>query len=411
MIPDRTKECEECEECACFKKQKKKTSNKKFCKMRIVIVGAGLSGLYAAMLLSKLAVTVYIFEKQAKVGGKARTMWTSHGPWEMGPSVFHTGQANIMHIIRKLQIPYKEITNCPNENIPDLPNIHSVPDGTAVKYVLDIHQLRSGNEISDMNYRDWKAGYDCEIKAQLCMFPNGWEDLGAQMAHYISRQPNIHLFLDTQVTHIKQHLSHVSVHVGNKKMRANYLILATSLEHIPPLDAQLSSVFTNTFRNARTKPTLRVYVEFRQRLPKNFPNDIFEPRSTFRWCIKIDPYSLLLSYVDGIEAQRRFSSNHTRFVQQCLIELNLGTLLSKVKKIHFADWSRAFTYFEARPILSKETKTHMHLVSTNISQTFLPFPEEQAWVEGHLHQALRCVLHIRSLLTKNVTKITKKQTS
>src|SRR4029077_10171260 len=132
-----------------FEKKHKKEKKE----MHIIIVGGGPSGLYAAMFLQKVECVVSILEKKKEMGGKAKTMHVGNSIWELGPSVFHTNQPNIMYIIKKLGISFRPVNKCPNEHLKNLPTIQD--HQLKVRDVLNIETLRNGNEIADMNYCDW----------------------------------------------------------------------------------------------------------------------------------------------------------------------------------------------------------------------------------------------------------------
>lgn len=56
-------------------------------KLRAAVVGAGFSGLTAALELNKLGYQVTVYEKHAEVGGRAQVFTTAEGyEFDMGPS-------------------------------------------------------------------------------------------------------------------------------------------------------------------------------------------------------------------------------------------------------------------------------------------------------------------------------------
>src|SRR5689334_16538177 len=66
---------------------KKKKKNINMGKGRVVVIGAGFSGISAAAYLAKEGHEVHVFEKNATPGGRARQLMTSNGfVFDMGPS-------------------------------------------------------------------------------------------------------------------------------------------------------------------------------------------------------------------------------------------------------------------------------------------------------------------------------------
>jgi diapolycopene oxygenase len=55
---------------------------------RIVVIGAGLGGLSAAIMLARSGFTVTILEKNATVGGKLNRLRTKGFSFDLGPSIF-----------------------------------------------------------------------------------------------------------------------------------------------------------------------------------------------------------------------------------------------------------------------------------------------------------------------------------
>ena len=56
-------------------------------KMKIAVIGAGISGLSASSYLAKAGHEVHVFEKHNQPGGRARQFTTDNGfTFDMGPS-------------------------------------------------------------------------------------------------------------------------------------------------------------------------------------------------------------------------------------------------------------------------------------------------------------------------------------
>jgi monoamine oxidase len=75
----------------------------------IVIVGAGMTGLYASRILSKLNKDVIVVEAQDHVGGRVKQI-EGHAPWpiEVGPEFIHGANSMLVDLIDELGFTYHE---------------------------------------------------------------------------------------------------------------------------------------------------------------------------------------------------------------------------------------------------------------------------------------------------------------
>jgi len=70
--------------------------------MKVAIIGAGLSGLSAAIELLRNGIEVEIFEKHNYIGGMARSINLNRFIFDIGPHIFHTKMNNIKNFIEEL---------------------------------------------------------------------------------------------------------------------------------------------------------------------------------------------------------------------------------------------------------------------------------------------------------------------
>lgn len=70
----------------------------------VLIVGAGISGLYAAMLLEEQGARVRVLEAGERVGGRVLTLATDHGPVDVGASQIGSMYARVRDLIRRFGI-------------------------------------------------------------------------------------------------------------------------------------------------------------------------------------------------------------------------------------------------------------------------------------------------------------------
>ena len=80
--------------------------NSQFTQTDVVVVGGGLVGLSAACYLARAGVTVTLFEKASKLGGRAATQNHEDYRFNRGIHALYTGGA-AAQVIQELGIPYR----------------------------------------------------------------------------------------------------------------------------------------------------------------------------------------------------------------------------------------------------------------------------------------------------------------
>ncbi len=72
----------------------------------IVIVGAGLSGLYLAYILEKAGIDYVLIEARERLGGRIKTVQYKEAGFDLGPTWFWPGQPLMENLIQNFNIPY-----------------------------------------------------------------------------------------------------------------------------------------------------------------------------------------------------------------------------------------------------------------------------------------------------------------
>jgi monoamine oxidase len=76
-------------------------------KAKVIIIGAGLCGLYTAFLLQKKGIEVLILEANTRTGGRIKTITgTTSVTMEMGATWFGNQHSHLLEVLRSLEIPY-----------------------------------------------------------------------------------------------------------------------------------------------------------------------------------------------------------------------------------------------------------------------------------------------------------------
>jgi monoamine oxidase len=76
-------------------------------KEKVIIIGAGLCGLYTAFLLQKKGIEVLILEANTRTGGRIKTITgTTAVTMEMGATWFGNEHSHLLEVLRSLEIPY-----------------------------------------------------------------------------------------------------------------------------------------------------------------------------------------------------------------------------------------------------------------------------------------------------------------
>jgi len=70
----------------------------------VLVIGAGLSGLYTALLLEELGASVQIIESRSRVGGRLHTLYDLPGHPEVGGNTMASGYARMIDMARRAEV-------------------------------------------------------------------------------------------------------------------------------------------------------------------------------------------------------------------------------------------------------------------------------------------------------------------
>lgn len=76
-------------------------------KEKVIVIGAGLCGLYTAFLLQKKGIEVLILEANTRIGGRIKTITGTTGvTMEMGATWFGNQHQHLLEVLHTLELPY-----------------------------------------------------------------------------------------------------------------------------------------------------------------------------------------------------------------------------------------------------------------------------------------------------------------
>lgn len=73
-------------------------------KVDVLVIGAGLSGLNAALLLEELGASVQVIESRSRIGGRLHTLYNLPGHPEVGGNTMASGYARMIDMARKVDV-------------------------------------------------------------------------------------------------------------------------------------------------------------------------------------------------------------------------------------------------------------------------------------------------------------------
>ena len=95
---------------------------------KVIVIGAGLSGLNAALLLEEQGIDVQVIEGRSRVGGRVLSHRNVNGNPESGGTSFGPGYARLMDACKRFKVGLIDVTPI----VPFFNDRELVLDGTAI---------------------------------------------------------------------------------------------------------------------------------------------------------------------------------------------------------------------------------------------------------------------------------------
>ena len=339
----------------------------------ILIVGAGISGLYIGFLLLKTNIDFKIIEK-GEIGGKIFTKKFKNGLVEHGPSVFHDKQKNILKLCEKLNIKLKYTKGdfFSYEKLLDVKSLK--PKKGFVKDFLTSENFTNYYETEPMIFRDMINMVKNEGRY---MYPvKGFGEIVKRLKNLLKSH-----IINGEVLKAEQKGDFAKVYMktGNVEeiLSVDKVIFCTTMSQLQSIN--LGDI--NIGKNLTTRmPTVRVYVYLNkdcEEINQIFKNKVIYKKD-FGLTIKIDKRIVLLIYTDG-ENTKKYK------IEKALKFFNLENHIEKIEEIKFTD---------AYDLIVSEKELPFKLSDT-IYQSAFPDRLNQTWLEGNL---IKCEKIVKDIL-------------
>jgi monoamine oxidase len=331
---------------------------------RTAVIGGGLSGLYAAYLLTESNHAVDLYESDKQVGGLVYTSRHWGCAWrallqkipvavESGPSHHLSTQKRIMQLVKKLkliqqrtptlpcytfgseqEVPVEELTKQLATACEENTHEHTFVNEVVGNENSDIQAfLPWWDEIKNFTCQDFLVGFHAEKDATLYYLPGGYTEL-IKALYKVLVDRGVQLYTNTRVTCVYESHNRVEISTKMKTQIYDAAVLAipvAALEKITIVGKELQHAVSYATTNNLPQRSIRVYVlytekrEFLQELIRQNKRNLVSSQHEFRWAMVVSADVLLLSYVDSDRADtlyEKLQHNKDKAVVDLLIGFN-----------------------------------------------------------------------------------------
>lgn len=366
----------------------------------IVIVGAGLSGLYLGHLLRRLGRDFVILEKNDKVGGRVDDRRWRRRVLAAGAGIFHANQKHMTYLMDAFgverastrgrqtfydfsDLPTAEAEAAGAGEAGELPPLRPVRGDRRVRDVVPEAYRRydpAFDECADMNYNDWLASR----RGTGEVFVARLGDLVAALR----RELRGHIRTGCTVTAVRQprrEPGSVAVRCKGGELELSFeaCVLTCSRKESARIrfeGAELDARVRLAQSLTRTCASLRVYT-WSRRL-HGLEHDYFVSDKPYRFAIKVDDHVLMASYTDERRARALMRLPEAELREQ--LEDQLGVQVDDMVVYPCRDAYTILDYTASNRLLNG-----IHKLTEGVYQTFVPHRLDQAWAESHLVQAAK----------------------
>lgn len=366
----------------------------------IVIVGAGLSGLYLGHLLRRLGREFVILEKDDKVGGRVDDRRWRRRVLAAGAGIFHSNQKHMTYLMDAFGVerastrggrtfydfsglPTAEAEAAGAGEAGELPPLRPVRGDRRVRDVVPEAYRRydsAFDECADMNYNDWLASRRGTGEVFVARLGDLVAALRAELKSHIRTGHKVQ-----SIRRTSDGLVELDFICKPLRMRMKFeaCVLTCSRKESTRIrfeGAELDARVRLARSLTRTCASLRVYT-WSRRL-HGLEHDYFVSDKPYRFAIKVDDHVLMASYTDERRARALMRLPETELREQ--LEDQLGV---QVDDMVVYPWRDAYTILEYTA--SNRLLNGIHKLTDGVYQTFVPHRLDQAWAESHLVQAAK----------------------
>ena len=387
-----------------------------------VIIGGGIAGIYIAMQLWERKEPFIILEKSTKPHSKLESTKEDGVVLEMGASVFHTRQYNLLRLLNffdlsteieplpigrtkfvyfdqdssKVQKIFKKLKanlHHQSETLKGLDSLMTVEQLavetlSAPEYDFLINCWDCWWEICDMNAAMMFQSEDME--GRICKLRCGLKELIKRAWVFF----HDHILTDCEVVTVEQFTGNTihseyqivaSKHQQRIRLVTEHPYVCVSLEQIPEIEWKgkvLHQQIQRMLSLGETRSSMRYYIILKKELHIPFRYVIGEVIG--HWWVQITSKIFML-YCDGQHADELNSMDDDTIIANWTVNLKRLFIedisVLEVKRVIRGYWPHAFT------ILTPEyysPTANLVVDSLPFVCTALPFADNQAWMEGHL---------------------------
>ena len=260
--------------------------------MKVVIIGGGISGLYACLELATEGYTVDLYEQHATFGGRIKTKYDKKHKrvlYEAGPWRIHPTHHRVLKLIERMNLKVEAVSLQPHlKNFPKKQQQASNVQNTSELSLTVYQDLCQKESLEAVNTDMQKTGYDMifqeayrphfsfiENDERYFVLQHGFTSLIEAIVHRIEDMPNVHLHCNHRITEIyRKHNTYeikLEERVGHNDYRSKQTKASCVFLAIPPADLEKITSLTlhPNISSVGSLPLLHTYARS-STMTKNF---------------------------------------------------------------------------------------------------------------------------------------------